>query len=112
MAPPEPRGEEYADAATKTHIINDAAQYYDYAISYLLLFQFHDYIAREILHEDPHATDYYGNKEVGDFLRRILAPGNTVDWRAVASRTTGEDLSAGPMLRYFRAAHGLSEEGE
>lgn len=101
VAPPEPRDEEYADAATKTHIINDAAQYYDYAISYLLLFQFHDHIAREILHEDPHATDYYGKKEVGDFLRKILAPGNTVDWRQLLRETTNEDLSAGPMLRYF-----------
>ncbi|HUF09067.1 MAG TPA: M2 family metallopeptidase, partial [Rhodothermales bacterium] len=30
IEPPMPRGEEYADATTKTHIINDAAQYYDY----------------------------------------------------------------------------------
>ena len=32
-------------------------------------FQLHDHIAREILHQDPHDTDYYGHREVGDFLR-------------------------------------------
>ncbi|HEY5565293.1 MAG TPA: M2 family metallopeptidase [Rhodothermia bacterium] len=101
IAPPLPRGEEYADAATKTHIIDDAAQYYDYAISYLLLFQFHDHIARNILNEDPHQTSYYGHTEVGDFLGELMAPGNTVDWRELLRETTGEDLNAGPLLRYF-----------
>lgn len=101
VVPPSPRGEEYADAATKTHIINDPAQYYDYAISFLLLFQFHDHIARDVLHQDPHATDYYGSAGVGGFLREIMSPGNTVDWRELLRETTGDDLSAGPMLRYF-----------
>ena len=33
IVPPTERGEEYCDAASKTHINNDAAQYYDYAMS-------------------------------------------------------------------------------
>ena len=33
LAPPAPRGEEFCDPATKTHIIDDPAQYYDYALS-------------------------------------------------------------------------------
>src|SRR5690606_477330 len=33
ITPPSSRGEEYCDAASKTHINDDAAQYYDYAIS-------------------------------------------------------------------------------
>jgi peptidyl-dipeptidase A len=101
IVPPSPRGEEYCDAASKTHINNDAAQYYDYALSYVLLFQLHDYIAREILHQDPHATNYYGSKEVGDFLRDIMYPGGSVDWRKVLKEKTGEELSAKAMLRYF-----------
>lgn len=101
IAPPEPRGEDYADAATKTHIINDAAQYYDYALSYLILFQLHDHIARNILDQDPHATNYYGSEAVGDFLRDILTPGATGDWRELLRETTGSDLSARPMLDYF-----------
>lgn len=101
IVPPGPRGPEYCDAATKTHINDDAAQYYDYAISYVLLFQLHDHIARNILHQDPHATNYYGSKEVGAFLTTILSPGGTRDWRELTREATGADLSAQAMLRYF-----------
>jgi peptidyl-dipeptidase A len=72
IAPPSARGEEFCDAATKTHINDDPAGYYDYALSFVLLFQLHDHIAREILHESPRDTNYYGRKEVGTFLRSIL----------------------------------------
>ena len=101
MVPPDVRGEEYTDAASKTHINNDAAQYYDYAISYALLFQLHDHIARNILKQDPRNTNYYGNEQVGDFLKNLLRPGATRDWRELLRETTGEDLSAKAMLNYF-----------
>jgi peptidyl-dipeptidase A len=101
IVPPSERGEQFCDACTKTHINDDAAQYYDYALSYVLLFQMHDHIARKILKQDPHATNYYGNKEVGDFLRKIMSPGSSRDWRVVLKETTGEDLSAKAMVRYF-----------
>ena len=101
IVPPSARGEEYCDACTKTHINDDAAQYYDYAIANVLLFQLHDHIARKILKQDPHATNYYGSKAVGDFLRKIMSPGSSRDWRVVLKETTGEDLSAAAMLRYF-----------
>ncbi len=106
IVPPTVRGEEFCDAATKTHINDDAAQYYDYAIANVLLFQMHDYIARQILKQDPHATDYYGNKEIGGFLRKIMAPGSSRDWRVVLKEATGEDLSAKAMLRYFEPLMG------
>jgi peptidyl-dipeptidase A len=101
ISAPNERAPDLCDAATKTHIIDDAAQYYDYAISYVLLFQLHDHIARNILHQDPHATNYYGSKEVGEFLRKILSPGATRDWRELTREATGSDLSAQAMLRYF-----------
>ncbi len=101
IVPPSQRGDEYCDAATKTHIIDDAAQYYDYAMSYVLLFQLHDHIANNILKQDPHATNYYGSTAVGDFLRQILTPGATRDWRELTREATGADVSAQPMLRYF-----------
>ncbi|MDX1672490.1 MAG: M2 family metallopeptidase, partial [Balneolaceae bacterium] len=62
IAPPDQRGFEYADAASKTHIINDAAQYYDYALSYLILFQMHDHIAGNILDQDLHSSNYSGSE--------------------------------------------------
>ncbi|GAB5534393.1 MAG: M2 family metallopeptidase [Rubricoccaceae bacterium] len=94
-------GSPYNDAATKTHINDDAAQYYDYALSNVLLFQLHDHIAREILNEDPRDTNYYGRTEVGDFLKQILTPGATVDGNELLRETTGSELTATPMLEYF-----------
>lgn len=101
IAPPSTRGETYCDAASKTHINNDAAQYYDYALSNVLLFQMHDYIAKNILKTDPRHTNYYGNKEVGAFLMSILSAGATKDWRILLEEATGEKLSAKAMLNYF-----------
>ncbi len=101
VAPPAERGEQWADALTKTHINDDAAQYYDYALSYALLFQLHSHIAKNILHQDPHDTDYYGNREVGTFLRDLMAPGASRDWREVLKETTGQELDAQAMVEYF-----------
>jgi len=101
IAPPARRGEEFCDAATKTHINDDPAGYYDYALSYVLLFQLHDHIAREILHQDPRDTNYFGQANVGKFLRTILTPGMSVDWKELLREKTGSVLSAEPMLRYY-----------
>ncbi|MGI4733920.1 MAG: M2 family metallopeptidase [Janthinobacterium lividum] len=102
IVPPTPRGENFLDPATKTHINDDPAQYYDYALSYLILFQLHDHIARKILHQDPHATNYYGSQEVGQFLQDIMRPGSSRNWRTVLKEKTGEDLSARAMVAYFQ----------
>lgn len=102
IVPPSPRGEEYCDAASKTHINNDPAQYYDYAISCVIKFQLHDYIARKILKQDPRNCNYYGNKKMGDFLKKIMRVGATRDWREVLREATGEDLSARAMLEYYQ----------
>ncbi len=101
IAPPTDRGEEWADALTKTHINDDPAQYYDYALSNILLMQLHTHIANEILHMDPRATNYWGSTETGDFLKGILRPGATRDWRGLLVESTGSDLSATPLLDYF-----------
>jgi peptidyl-dipeptidase A len=101
IAPPSQRGEQYCDAASKTHINDDAAQYYDYALSYILLFQVHEHIAKDILHQDPHATNYYGNKEIGAFLQKMMYPGASGDWRKILKDNTGSDLSAKAMVNYF-----------
>ncbi len=102
IAPPAPRGEEFCDAATKTHINNDAAQYYDYALSYIILHQLHGHIAKNILKQDPRATNYFGNKKVGKFLDDILKQGATKDWRLVMKESLGQEISAKPMLDYYQ----------
>lgn len=98
---PTERGEDYCDAATKTHINDDAAQYYDYALSYVILYQMHQHICKNILKQDPHHCNYFGNKKVGEFIRSIMYPGASKDWRVMLKETTGEDLNAKAMVDYF-----------
>jgi len=102
IVPPGPRPETYCDAATKTHINDDPAQYYDYALSYVILYQLHNHIAKNILHQDPRATNYYGHKEIGDFLKKIMQTGAAKDWRQVLKESTGDDLNGNAMLEYFQ----------
>jgi peptidyl-dipeptidase A len=101
IVPSEERGNMYCDAATKTHIIDDAAQYYDYSISNILLFMFHQHIATNILKQDPHATNYWGSKETGDFLKKLMQTGATVDWREHLKKNLGSDMTAKAMVDYF-----------
>jgi peptidyl-dipeptidase A len=113
IVPPSERSEKYCDAATKTHINDDAAQYYDYALSNILLFQFHVYIANNILKQPPHATNYYGNKEVGNFFKKIMTPGATVNWKDHLKQNIGSDMSAKPMVEYFNPLYNwLKEENK
>jgi peptidyl-dipeptidase A len=102
VEPPAERGEEFCDAATKTHINDDPCYYYSYAIATVLKFQLHDYIARHILHQPPQACDYANSRQVGDFLRGFLVKGGTEDWRKVLREATGEDLSTRAMVDYFQ----------
>ena len=102
VEPPSLRGEQFCDAATKTHINDNPAYYYSYGWATVFKFQMHDHIAKKILHQNPRATNYAGNKEVGAFLKKILAKGATEDWRKVLKEATGEDLSTRAMMDYFQ----------
>jgi peptidyl-dipeptidase A len=110
IVPPGPRDERWSDGLTKTHINDDPAQYYDYALSYALLFQLHDHIASKILKQDPHDTDYYGSQEVGDFLKRLMEPGATRPWRDVLRETTGRELDGKAMVAYFEPLYRWLQE--
>ncbi|MES1172496.1 MAG: M2 family metallopeptidase [Bacteroidota bacterium] len=101
VVPPAPRPDDLCDACTKTHINDDPAQYYDYALAYLIKFQLHDHICTKILKQDVRACDYSGQKAVGDFLRGILSLGATRDWRAVIKEATGEDLSPRALMAFY-----------
>ena len=69
VVPPGSREGDLCDACTKTHINDDPAQYYDYALATMIKFQLHDHICTKILKQDVRACDYSGSKEVGDFLQ-------------------------------------------
>ncbi|HLK90308.1 MAG TPA: M2 family metallopeptidase [Polyangia bacterium] len=101
VVPPIGRGGDLCDACTKTHINDDPAQYYDYALATLIKFQLHDHICTKILKQDVRACDYSGSKEVGDFLKGILSLGATRDWRAVIKDATGEPISPRAMMAFY-----------
>ncbi len=107
---PEPRGEQFCDACTKTHISDDPAQYYDYAMAFVIKYQLHTYIAKNILKQDPRNCNYYGNREVGEFLWDLLELGATRDWREVIREKTGEEISTRAMLEYFEPLMGYLRE--
>jgi peptidyl-dipeptidase A len=102
VEPPAARGEEYCDAATKTHINDTPAYYHSYAFATVLKFQLHDHIARKILKQPPQTCNYANNKEVGAFLKKIMEKGGTEDWRKVLKDATGEELSTRAMVEYFK----------
>jgi peptidyl-dipeptidase A len=102
VEPPTPRDETFCDAATKTHINDTPAYYFNYAIATVFKFQMHDHICKTFLHQDVHAANYRNRKDVGAFLQGILAKGATEDWRKVLRDATGEDLSTRAMAEYFK----------
>jgi peptidyl-dipeptidase A len=101
VEPPSPRGAQWCDPATKTHINDNPAYYYSYGWATVFKFQMHDHICRHLLKQDPRHANYAGNKAVGDFLKQVLAKGATEDWRKVLKDATGEDLSTRAMKAYF-----------
>lgn len=110
IEPPSPRGEEFCDAATKTHINDNPAYYYNYAFATVFKFQLHDYIANHILHQPPQSCNYADNKEVGAWLDNILKKGGTENWRKVLKDATGEDISTRAMADYFKPLQSWLEE--
>jgi len=110
VEPPTPRGEEFCDPATKTHINDAPCYYFSYAIASVIQHQLHDYIAREILHEDPRHCNYAGHPEVGAFFESIQRYGMTRDWREVLREATGEDLSTRAMADYYQPLMAWLEE--
>jgi Angiotensin-converting enzyme. len=104
VAAPGKRAPDLCDACTKTHINDDPAQYYDYAMATLIKFQLHDRICRTIVKQEPRACDYSGSEEAGRFLRDILKLGATRDWRQVIREATGEDISPRAMLDFYQPA--------
>lgn len=101
IEPPANRGEEFCDAATKTHINDTPAYYYNYAFAQVFKYQLNDYIARKILHQPPQSCNYAKNKAVGAFLKSIMEKGATEDWRKVLEEATGEKFSTRAMLDYY-----------
>lgn len=102
IEPPAPRGEEFCDAATKTHINDYPAYYFSYAFATVFEYQVYCHIAKDVLHQDPRQCNFAGHPEVGAFLEGMQKWGATRDWRTILRESTGEDLSTRAMLDYYQ----------
>jgi peptidyl-dipeptidase A len=89
------------DYAAKMHILSAPVYYHSYVLGDLFAAQVRHYIAREILGiSDVHSTCFYGQSEVGAYLReKVCGPGNLYSWNELTRRATGEALTA----KYFAA---------
>ncbi|PRY03986.1 peptidyl-dipeptidase A [Pontibacter ummariensis] len=83
-------------------LASGAAPSYSQALSYLMLFQLHEHIAKHILQQPPQATNYYGSQEAGTFLYEIMAAGATTDWKEMLEEKTGEAPNPRAMAAYFQ----------
>lgn len=101
IAPPSPRDERWCDAAAAPDLVDHPGDAYEQAFACVLAFELHDHIARKILYQEPHDTDYYGRRDIGNYLKSIMRFGATVDWRAKLREKTGYDLTAKAMVDYF-----------
>ncbi len=102
VVPPSPRGEEWCDPVTKTHINDNPAYYYSYAIATVFQYQVYCHIAKNVLHQDPRHCNFAGHPEVGAYLEGMQKWGATRDWRTILRESTGEDLSTRAMVEYYR----------
>jgi peptidyl-dipeptidase A len=94
VEPPGKRGEKWADYATKTHINDTPAYYYNYAFATVLKFQLHDYIARKISHRHRNVNTPGTRKSGNGFM---------ASWRREARRT-GAKCSRKRPAKIFRPA--------
>ncbi len=101
IAPPTMRGEDHCDPAALPEVHLQPVASFDLVISYLIRHQLHRYICLEILHQDVHAANWQGNRQVGVYLDAILAAGATRDWNQLLREATGRELNASAMLDYY-----------
>lgn len=102
IVPPYDRKEGYYDAAAHPCLVTQPAECYDYALSSVLLFQLHAYIAEEILGAGLHTARYSDREEIGDFLKSMMEPGAGYDGLRWLRKHIGHGFSAEAMDTYFK----------
>src|SRR5215510_5948802 len=102
IAPPSPRSESDFDAGAKYHIAANVP-YARYFLADILQFQFHRAMCREAGYKGRlNRCSIYGNKQVGEKLRRMLEMGQSRPWPEALKALTGEDkMDATAILDYF-----------
>jgi peptidyl-dipeptidase A len=102
IAPPSPRSESDFDAGAKYHVAANVP-YARYFLADILQFQFHRAMCREAGYKGPlNRCSIYGNKQVGEKLKKMLEMGQSRPWPEALKALTGEDkMDATAILDYF-----------
>jgi peptidyl-dipeptidase A len=102
IAPPSQRSESDFDAGAKYHVAADVP-YARYFLADILQFQFHRAMCREAGYKGPlNRCSIYGNKQVGDKLKKMLEMGQSRPWPEALKALTGEEkMDATAILDYF-----------
>ena len=90
-----PEGRNAPDYASKIHIVVAPVYYHNYALGELFASQVHAAMCKRALRGvSPHDVSYYGDKRVGEFVRKeIIEPGTTLSWNDLMLKATGERLN-------------------
>jgi len=102
VAPPVERTEANFDPGAKYHIPGNVP-YARYFLARVYQFQFYKAMCDTAGHKGPlNRCSFYGSKEAGTKLNRMLEAGRSQPWQQTLKAMTGTDhLDAGPMLEYF-----------
>jgi peptidyl-dipeptidase A len=102
IAPPTPRSESDFDAGAKYHVAANVP-YARYFLAHILQFQFHRAMCREAGYQGPlNRCSIYGNKQVGEKLKKMLVMGQSRPWPEALKALTGEEkMDATAILDYF-----------
>jgi peptidyl-dipeptidase A len=111
IVPPSPRTEQNFDAGAKYHV-PASVPYTRYFLARILQFQFYKAACDISGWQGPlHRCSFYGNREVGRRLNEMLAMGASRPWpEALEAFTGSREMSAAPMVEYFRPLLGWLEE--
>jgi peptidyl-dipeptidase A len=102
IAPPAQRSENDFDAGAKYHVAANVP-YARYFLAHILQFQFQRAMCREAGFKGPlNRCSIYGNKQVGEKLKKMLEMGQSRPWPEALKALTGEEkMDATAILDYF-----------
>ncbi len=111
IRPPVARTEQNFDAGAKYHV-PASVPYTRYFLARILQFQFYKAACDQAGWTGPlHRCSFYGNREVGQRLNQMLAMGASRPWpEALEAFTGSREMSAQPMVEYFRPLLGWLEQ--
>ena len=102
IVPPGPRPADAFDPGAKYHIPGNTP-YLRYFLSYVMQFQFHKAACEQAGWEGPlHRCSIYGNEEVGQRFKAMLAMGASEPWPDVLETFTGtREMDGSAIIKYF-----------